>query len=40
MVQMAEFGLSLGLDIANTPRLPTWNTGDEFLAVRQKSGVR
>ncbi|HWF47171.1 MAG TPA: M28 family peptidase [Bryobacteraceae bacterium] len=40
MVQMAEFGLNLGLDIANTPRLATWNAGDEFLAARQRSGVR
>lgn len=40
MVQMAEFGLTLGLDIANTPHLPTWNAGDEFLAARQQSGVR
>jgi Zn-dependent M28 family amino/carboxypeptidase len=40
MVQMAEFGLNLGIDIANTPRLPTWNAGDEFLATRQRSGVR
>jgi Zn-dependent M28 family amino/carboxypeptidase len=40
MVQMAEFGLNLGLDIANTPRLPTWNAGDEFLTARQQSGVR
>ncbi|HEX4808713.1 MAG TPA: M28 family peptidase [Bryobacteraceae bacterium] len=40
MIQMADFGLTLGLDIANTPRLPTWNTGDEFLSARQKSGVQ
>ncbi|MGC2661377.1 MAG: M28 family peptidase [Bryobacteraceae bacterium] len=39
MIQMADFGLTLGLDIANTPRLPTWHAGDEFLAARQKSGV-
>jgi Zn-dependent M28 family amino/carboxypeptidase len=40
MEQMIDFGLNLGLDIANTPKLPTWNTGDEFLSARQKSGVR
>ena len=39
MEQMADFGLTLGIDFANTPRLPTWNPGDEFLAARKKSGV-
>lgn len=39
MEQMASFGLTLGLDFANTPKLPTWKAGDEFLAARQKSGV-
>ena len=39
MEQMANFGLALGLDFASTPKLPTWNPGDEFLAARQKSGV-
>jgi len=40
MVEMADFGFTLGLDIANTPRLPSWKPGDEFLAARQKSGVQ
>jgi Zn-dependent M28 family amino/carboxypeptidase len=40
MEQMAEFGLTLGLDFANTPKLPTWKPGDEFFAARQKSGVQ
>jgi Zn-dependent M28 family amino/carboxypeptidase len=40
MKQMAEFGLTLGLDFANMPKLPTWKAGDEFLAARQKSGVQ
>lgn len=39
MEQMATFGLTLGIDFANTPRMPTWKAGDEFLAARQKSGV-
>ena len=39
MEQMADFGLTLGIDFANTPKLPTWNPGDEFLAARKKSGV-
>jgi Zn-dependent M28 family amino/carboxypeptidase len=40
MVQMAEFGLRLGMDTANVPKLPTWNPGDEFLKAREQSGVR
>lgn len=40
MEQMADFGLTLGLDFANTPKLPTWHAGDEFLGPRQKSGVQ
>jgi len=39
MEQMADFGLRLGVDIANQPALPTWNKDDEFLAARRKSGV-
>lgn len=38
--QMAQFGLTLGLDFANSPKLPTWNPGDEFLNARERSGVR
>lgn len=40
MEQMAEFGLTLGIDIADAPKLPTWRAGDEFLAARERSGVR
>ncbi len=40
MEQMAQFGFTLGLDIANQPKLPSWNAGDEFLAPREKSGVK
>lgn len=40
MEQMAQFGLALGLDIANQPKLATWKPGDEFLSARQTSGVR
>lgn len=39
MEQMANFGLTLGLDFANTPKLPTWKAGDEFLKGRVDSGV-
>jgi Zn-dependent M28 family amino/carboxypeptidase len=38
--QLARFTLVLGVDTANLDRLPTWNKGDEFLAAREKSGVR
>jgi hypothetical protein len=34
MIQMAEFGLKLGIDTANLPQLPTWHAGDEFLSAR------
>jgi Zn-dependent M28 family amino/carboxypeptidase len=40
MEQMAQFGLALAMDIANQPKLATWNAGDEFLAAREKSGVK
>jgi Zn-dependent M28 family amino/carboxypeptidase len=37
MQQMGEFGLKIGIDVANAPSLPTWNRGDEFLSAREKS---
>jgi Zn-dependent M28 family amino/carboxypeptidase len=40
MEQMAAFGLTLGLDVANTPTLPTWKDGDEFLTSREKRAVQ
>jgi Zn-dependent M28 family amino/carboxypeptidase len=40
MEQMADFGLAMGIDVANLPALPGWNAGDEFLRTRQSSGVR
>jgi len=39
MEQITEFGLTLGLDIANQPSLPTWKSGDEFLKARESSGA-
>jgi len=27
------------VNAANSPKLPTWRAGDEFLPARQKSGV-
>ena len=40
MEQYARFGFLIGLNVANTPNLPTWKPGDEFLAARQSSGVK
>ncbi len=37
---MARFGFAIGSEVANQDRLPTWRAGDEFLAAREKSGVR
>jgi Zn-dependent M28 family amino/carboxypeptidase len=38
--QIARFGFLLGQSAANLEKVPTWNPGDDFLAARQKSGVR
>ena len=38
--QIARFGFLIGVDAANQDKLPTWRKGDEFLAAREKSGVR
>jgi Zn-dependent M28 family amino/carboxypeptidase len=40
MEQYSQFGLLIGLDVANQDALPTWRAGDEFLAARQASGVK
>jgi len=40
MEQMAELGFRIGLDAANTPNLPTWNEGDEFLRAREQSRAK
>ena len=40
MVQYAEFGMLIGIDVANQQAMPTWQPGDEFLAAREESGVR
>jgi Zn-dependent M28 family amino/carboxypeptidase len=39
MEHYARFGLLIGINAANLPKLPTWRAGDEFLSTRQKSGV-
>lgn len=40
MEQMAAFGMRLGIDVGNTTQLPSWQTGDEFLAAREKSAPK
>jgi Zn-dependent M28 family amino/carboxypeptidase len=35
MVEDARLGFYAGLDIANDPKLPTWNPGNEFEAARK-----
>lgn len=37
MEQYARFGMLIGINVANSPKMPTWNLGDEFLAARQAS---
>ena len=36
----ARLGFLINRNAANSPRLPTWRQGDEFLAARVASGVR
>jgi Zn-dependent M28 family amino/carboxypeptidase len=35
MIEDARLGFYAGLDIANSPQLPTWNPGNEFEAARK-----
>jgi Zn-dependent M28 family amino/carboxypeptidase len=37
MIEDAQLGFYTGLIVANTTKMPTWNPGDEFEAVRKKS---
>jgi Zn-dependent M28 family amino/carboxypeptidase len=37
MIEDAQLGFYAGLAIADTPRLPAWNPGDEFEAARKKA---
>ena len=37
---LMNFALDAAREVANAPTLPTWLAGDEFLAARQKSGVK
>ena len=40
MEEVARFGFLIGTTVANQDKLSTWKPGDEFLAAREKSGVR
>jgi Zn-dependent M28 family amino/carboxypeptidase len=35
IAQMGNFGLTMGIEIANLPQLPTWQPGDELLKARK-----
>lgn len=37
MIEDAQLGFYTGLVVANTPKMPTWNPGDEFEAARKRS---
>ncbi len=37
MVEDAELGFRVGLDVANTDEMPSWVPGDEFEAARKKA---
>jgi len=40
MEQYARFGFLIGVNAANSSRMPTWREGDEFLGARVASGVK
>lgn len=40
MEQFARFGFLIGVNVANSPKLPTWRANDEFLPARIASGVK
>ncbi len=40
MEEYARFGFLIGVNVANSPKMPTWRAGDEFLGARVASGVR
>lgn len=35
--EIARFGFAIGLEVANSEKMPTWRAGDEFLPAREKS---
>jgi Zn-dependent M28 family amino/carboxypeptidase len=40
MEEYCRFGMLIGVTVANSPKLPTWRAGDEFLPAREKAGVK
>lgn len=40
MEQVSRFAMLIATNVANDPKMPTWHAGDEFLAAREKSGVK
>lgn len=40
MEEITRFGFVIGMEAANSEKLPTWRKGDEFLPARERSGVR
>jgi Zn-dependent M28 family amino/carboxypeptidase len=40
MEEYCRFGMLIGVNVANATKLPTWRVGDEFLAAREKAGVK
>jgi Zn-dependent M28 family amino/carboxypeptidase len=40
LIELARFGMLLGVNAANLETLPSWKPGDEFLPAREKSGVK
>lgn len=40
MEEYCRFGMLIAVNVANSPKLPTWRAGDEFLPMREKAGVK
>jgi Zn-dependent M28 family amino/carboxypeptidase len=40
MEEYARFGFLIGVNVANSSKMPTWREGDEFLGARVASGVK
>ena len=38
--ELSRFAMLIGVNTANLDKLPTWNSGDEFLPAREQSGVK
>jgi Zn-dependent M28 family amino/carboxypeptidase len=40
MEEYARFGFLIGVNVANSSKMPSWREGDEFLGARVASGVK